>query len=127
MQSRLPITPALLVLALLICATSCAGALGARSDASSTEAAADRETSLCPARLPANPLSSRPGATVALVPAGATSLLLCSYHGLNPLSQSGKLARARTITGASELRTLTHEFDTLPKASKLVFCPMDDG
>ena len=89
--------------------------------------AVDSQTSVCPAQLPANPLSSRPGSTFALVPPGATSLLLCRYHGLNPLSRSGKLERARTVTGASELGRLTHEFDMLPKAPKLIYCPMDDG
>jgi hypothetical protein len=43
------------------------------------------------------------------------------------LSRSSQLERARTITGASQLGRLTHEFDMLPDASKLVFCPMDDG
>jgi hypothetical protein len=84
-------------------------------------------TSLCPAKLPANPLSSRPGATLVLVPAGATALLLCSYHGLNPPSQSGKLDQARRVTGARELSQLTHAFDTLPKVPRGIFCPMDDG
>ena len=124
MQSRFALTLAFFALGLLTCETSGAAARGA-GPAARGGARSAPEASACPAQLAPNPLSSRPGSTLVLVPAGATSLLLCSYHGLNPPSQSGELERARAITGATELGRLTHEFDVLREASRSLLCPMD--
>jgi hypothetical protein len=81
----------------------------------------------CPPRLPASDPSARPGSTETLVPAGPQSLLVCAYHGLNPRSLAGRLARSGSIGAGSELSTIVDEFDALHASVGLSGCPMDDG
>jgi hypothetical protein len=74
------------------------------------------------------PLSSTtPSSGGALVPRGATSLLLCRYHGLNPTRTARRLARARLVTSGARIGSLTAEFDSLPKLGRGILCPLDDG
>jgi hypothetical protein len=66
-----------------------------------------------------------------LVPAGATSLVLCAYHGLNPkVHQVGELATSRRITSRVSIASLTSLFDGLPPdpfEGGVTNCPMDNG
>jgi hypothetical protein len=62
-----------------------------------------------------------------LVPPGATQVLLCRYHGLNPATTAHRLARGKLITNAAEVKRLTKEIDGLPKTRGRIACPMDDG
>jgi len=104
---------------------------GAGADASASVRARERSLSTsespCPAKLPATIVSARPGAQQELVPAGPRSLLLCSYHGLNPASTAGRLAQTRTVGGADALGWLVGAFNRLRARSGLSGCPMDDG
>lgn len=83
--------------------------------------------SSCPSLLPASDPSTRPGSAQRLVPPGASSLLVCSYHGLNPASQARRLERSGHLGRGSELSTILSEFDALPASRGLSGCPMDDG
>lgn len=84
-------------------------------------------SSACPPKLPSSLVSERVGAGSELVPPGAQALLLCSYHGLNPISENGRLEASRVVTASAELSWLTHSFDALPRLSGVVQCPFDDG
>lgn len=82
----------------------------------------------CPATQPPTTLSARAGAARTLVPQGARSLLLCSYHGLNPASTARRLEQGRLVQAAAELTRLTGELDALRQQPGIVFhCPLDDG
>jgi hypothetical protein len=82
----------------------------------------------CPAESGPTVVSARPGAGFALVPAGAETLLLCSYRGLNPPGrQAHDLLAQRTVTEPAEVATLSRQLDTLRPAPPLVACPLDDG
>jgi len=61
------------------------------------------------------------------VASGADAVLLCSYHGLNPLSRFGQLEAARRVTNRATIRFLTHEFDALPRFPRLTTCPASWG
>lgn len=82
---------------------------------------------VCPPSLPASTVSARPGAGQVLVPAGARSLLLCSYHGLNPPADARRLERTRTVTAASGLAAIVGQINALTTQSGISGCPMDDG
>jgi hypothetical protein len=62
-----------------------------------------------------------------LVPPGATSVLLCRYRGLNPAATAHRLARARLVANAVEVKRFITELDGLPELKGRVPCPMDDG
>jgi hypothetical protein len=79
----------------------------------------------CPTTAP-TPNASQPAEGL-LAPKGATSVLLCRYHGLNPSTTAHHLERARLLTAANQVAQLTTELDALPRASGVTHCPMDDG
>src|ERR1700722_1695203 len=62
-----------------------------------------------------------------LVPPGATQVLLCRYHGLNPASTAHRLVRGRLVTNRAEVQRLASELTALPKTRGRIACPMDDG
>jgi hypothetical protein len=104
---------------------------GAAGHASASLRSVDRSfstvASSCPAKLPPTIVSARPGAQQELVPPGVRSLLLCSYHGLNPASTAGELVKARSVSAPAELDWLARTFDALRARTGLSGCPMDDG
>jgi hypothetical protein len=81
----------------------------------------------CPTTAPMPATGSTGSARGVLVPTGASSLLLCRYHGLNPPATAHRLERARLLTAAKQIAELTTELDALPQPSGVVHCPMDDG
>jgi hypothetical protein len=81
----------------------------------------------CPERSPAATSTASRAASGALVPKGATSLLLCRYHGLNPSATADRLERSRLIKADAEIAQLTAELDKLPASTGVIHCPMDDG
>ena len=86
--------------------------------------------SACPSKAPATPeVSARPGATVTLVPHGATSLLLCRYAGLNPQADAGRLERGRLAPTSAAVDRLAAGLDAIrPTPPGETFnCPFDDG
>jgi hypothetical protein len=72
------------------------------------------------------PGPSAPGGAP-LVPAGATAVLLCRYRGLNPPATALRLEQRRVVDSPRTIATLTNELDALPRQSRFVMCPMDDG
>jgi hypothetical protein len=81
----------------------------------------------CPAIAPKLP-SATPSSRGELVPAGATSLLLCRYHGLNPAVTARRLEGMRLVTAAPRIAQLAVELDALPKLPRgIIACPFDDG
>lgn len=81
----------------------------------------------CPARAPAEPSGPAARGGAPLVRAGATTVLLCRYRGLNPPTTALRLAARLVLRSPATIETLTRELDALPRASRLVMCPMDDG
>jgi hypothetical protein len=75
------------------------------------------------------PSLAAPGAGSAgrLVRAGARSLLLCRYNGLNPAAAARRLRSSRQVTARREIAALAAELNALPSLPKLVNCPFDDG
>jgi len=67
------------------------------------------------------------GSSASLVRAGARSLLLCRYNGLNPAATARRLRSSRRVTARREIAALAAELDVLPSLPKLVNCPFDDG
>jgi hypothetical protein len=67
------------------------------------------------------------GPSGGLVRAGARSLLLCRYNGLNPAATAHRLRSSRQVTGRRELAALAAELNALPPLPKLISCPLDDG
>jgi hypothetical protein len=67
------------------------------------------------------------GATGSLVRAGARSLLLCRYRGLNPAATAHRLRASRLVTAHAEIAALTAGLNALPSLSGPVNCPLDDG
>jgi hypothetical protein len=118
----MPVTKRALIIVLLAGAAGYISPWGHAAGPPSAAAA-----SSCPAKLPAAVSSARTGARLELVPAGARSLLLCSYHGLNPASTAGELERTRRVRSAAELDWLVRTFNALPARTGLSGCPMDDG
>ena len=72
-------------------------------------------------------VSARPGASTTLVPGGASSLLLCSYRGLNPPGQAHRLVGQRLLSAPAQVAGFARQFDELRPPPPLVSCPMDDG
>jgi len=80
----------------------------------------------CPAVAPKPLPSTAPAGGGELVPTGATSLLLCRYHGLNPAATARRLEGMRLVT--SGIAQIAAEFDSLPKLPRgIMACPFDDG
>jgi hypothetical protein len=67
------------------------------------------------------------GPSGSLVRAGARSLLLCRYNGLNPAATARRLRSSRQVTAHREIAALVAELNALPSLPKLVNCPFDDG
>jgi hypothetical protein len=94
-----------------------------------------RRAAGCPASDRTAVLSTRPGADAALVPAGATSLLLCRYNGLPnppPLNVPGKpafgLVSSARVGDAARVARLASELDALPAGGDYaIACPADFG
>jgi hypothetical protein len=89
-----------------------------------------RAAGACPARTPFPPLvSARPGSTKALVPHGATSVLICRYQGLNPPARAWHLEHGRLVTTAGEVSRLSAKLDAIPPTppGAVYSCPMEDG
>lgn len=62
-----------------------------------------------------------------LVRAGATSVLIQQYGGLNDQPPLGLLDSIQ-VSDSSQISQLVHELNTLPAyPSGTMFCPMDDG
>lgn len=117
-KQRQPVTRLVLILALA------AGVACSTAAATRTTAASDPS---CPGRLPTSEPSARPGSSQKLVPPGASSLLLCSYHGLNPAALARTLERSGHLDRGSLLTAIVAEFDALPASLGMTGCPMDDG
>ena len=66
------------------------------------------------------------GSRIALVPPGATSVVLCWYGGLNARGAAGRLLASARVTRNLVVR-LTNELDALPKLPNGIHCPVDDG
>jgi|GEM_PF-1532588 len=67
------------------------------------------------------------GSAGSLVRAGARSLLLCRYHGLNPAATARRLQSSRLIRARPEIAALAAGLNALPMLPKVVNCPFDDG
>lgn len=89
----------------------------------------------CPARGGGFPTGPVPAGQAALVPAGAVSVTLCRYRGLNDPDPRyvNELVSSITIADPGELQSLTDQFNTLPTTGPgvggtgPVGCPADDG
>jgi hypothetical protein len=90
-----------------------------------TDASA-RAATTCPATAPTLTAPARPGSG-ALAPTGATSVLLCRYHGLNPAATAHRLSGSRLVTAKAKVSRLLTELDALPPAPRGIHCPLDDG
>jgi hypothetical protein len=75
----------------------------------------------------APPAPSVSGARAPLVPAGATSLVLCRYRGLNPPTLARRLLAMHRVTGRAEVESIAAALNTLPVSRGVFSCPMDDG
>ena len=84
---------------------------------------------VCPRTAVTPQLSDDPAAMTALVPSGASSVLLCRYRGLNPdPRRHGTLADSRLITAARVVRQLSRRLDALPSMPPGTYsCPSDDA
>ena len=112
---------------LRLCAASAALAAVLGPPAAAARAGDSGASGTCPAESAPAVVSMRPGAVSALVPAGADTLLLCSYRGLNPPGEAHRLVAQDTLTDAAEVTALARQFDALRPAPPLVACPLDDG
>jgi hypothetical protein len=82
----------------------------------------------CPAVAPKPLSSTAPGSGGELVPTGATTLLLCRYHGLNPAATARRLEGMRLVTSGTRIAQIAVEFDSLPRLPRgIIACPFDDG
>jgi hypothetical protein len=82
----------------------------------------------CPGSDRTVPRTTVAGATRELVPAGATSLLLCRYRGLNPYRKRFRLLGSGTVRAASKVAHLGAQLNALKVGgSGPIACPADDG
>jgi hypothetical protein len=72
--------------------------------------------------------SHEPDADRLMVPTGAVSVLLCRYHGLNPMERYQRLDAAALVTRGSTVRALLRGINGsfLPPEGTY-FCPRDDA
>lgn len=69
-----------------------------------------------------------PAAAQELVAPGADSVLLCRYHGMNPMNRYGRLEYALRVTKRATIAYLTHRLDALKPYTgppRVVACPLD--
>jgi hypothetical protein len=81
--------------------------------------------SRCAAIAPATRAVS--GARAPLVPAGARSLRLCRYRGLNPPATARRLVAMRFVVERLQVESIAAALDALPVPTGVIRCPMDDG
>lgn len=108
---------AIAVVAILLLTASPSSGQGAGAGSSGQGAVG---SAACPMRR-APITSTRPGAGVAVVPPGATAMLLCRY------GPGGRRVRERSITSTATVSRLAQELNALPTASGTYSCPLDDG
>jgi hypothetical protein len=92
--------------------------------AGSGRAAVPTESACGPTAPPAPTVS---GARAPLVPAGATSLVLCRYRGLNPPTLARRLLAMRRVTDRTDVASIAAALNALPVSRGAFSCPMDDG
>jgi len=106
-----------------------AAALVAASVAAPALAGSGTGSMACPGNDRNQLVSSRAGAAQALVPGGATSVLLCRYNGLaEPGSPHAfELVASRRITSRSTVASLASQLNGLPAVPSGLHCPADFG
>ena len=72
-------------------------------------------------------VSTRPGATRALVPAGARAVLLCRYSGLDGPGGAFRLERHGLVGDETTVAHLTRELDALTPSTGVYHCPSDSA
>src|SRR5581483_7176187 len=138
MRRALPIG---LAIAILLVFSAAVGAVadaglshaGGTGHATGHPAAAARP-SACPRSHRRQLASRRPGAAMALVPAGAVSVLVCRYNGLaepfHPHWRAFALLGSKSIAGRRATARLASRFNRLPPAPTgpyAISCPADFG
>jgi len=82
----------------------------------------------CPKAARRTAKSHAPDAAQLLLPTGARSVLLCRYHGANPLPRYQTLARAQLVARASTVGALERHFNaSQPFRDGIFLCPRDVG
>jgi hypothetical protein len=82
----------------------------------------------CPTSDRVVPRTTVAGARRELVPARATSVLLCRYRGLNPYRKRFRLLGSGTVRAASKVAHLGAQLNALKVAGPgPIACPNDDG
>ena len=91
----------------------CAGVLALGGAAISGAAVSPRIHRTCPKSGRHVARTHDPAAAQQLVAQGADSVLLCRYHGLNPMNRYGRLDYARRVTKRATIAYLTRGLDAL--------------
>jgi hypothetical protein len=72
-------------------------------------------------------VSARPGATQALVPPGARTVLVCRYSGLGAPGGAFRLTVHDLVSDQATVARLSSELDALTPATGVYHCPSDSG
>jgi len=81
----------------------------------------------CPSTDRQAAVSARPGATRALVPPGARTVLVCRYSGLGAPGAAFRLAGHDLVSDEATVGRLSRELDALTPTTGVYHCPADSG
>ena len=106
----------------LSCLASVAATLGV-----SVSASGATPPGACPSTDRRAAVSARPGATRALVPPGARTILVCRYSGLGTPGGAFRLTVHQLVSDQATVVRLSRQLDALTPTTGVYHCPSDSG